>query len=55
MIERLEVFIVTQGPLEEQEVKLMRAIQEAAQERNALTRSGDAAPSPHTYAKRNFS
>ena len=32
VIERLEVFIVILGPLEEQEVKLMRAIQEAAQE-----------------------
>ena len=32
MIERLEVFIVILGPLEEQEVKLMRAIQEAASE-----------------------
>ncbi len=32
MIERLEVFIVILGPLEEQEVKLMRAIHEAAQE-----------------------
>jgi transposase len=30
VIERLEVFIVILGPLEEQEVKLMRAIQEAA-------------------------
>jgi transposase len=32
VIERLEVFIVILGPLEEQEVKLMRAIEEAAQE-----------------------
>jgi transposase len=32
VIERLEVFIVILGPLEEQEMKLMRAIQEAAQE-----------------------
>jgi transposase len=32
VIERLEVFIVIWGPLEEQEVKLMRAIQDAAQE-----------------------
>jgi hypothetical protein len=32
VIERLEVFIVILGPLEDQEVKLMRAIQESAQE-----------------------
>jgi len=32
VIERLEVFIVILGPLEEQEVKLMKAIQEAAKE-----------------------
>ncbi len=32
VIERLEVFIVILGPLEEQEVELMRAIQEAAKE-----------------------
>jgi len=31
-VERLEVFIVILGPLEEQEVKLMKAIQEAAKE-----------------------
>ena len=31
VIERLEVFIVILGPLEEQELKLMKAIQEAAQ------------------------
>jgi hypothetical protein len=32
VIERLEVFIVILGPLEEQEAKLTNAIQEAAQE-----------------------
>jgi transposase len=32
VIERLEVFIVILGPVEEQEIKLMRAIQESAQE-----------------------
>ena len=32
LIERLELFSVILGPLEEQEVKLMRAIQEAARQ-----------------------
>jgi transposase len=32
VIERLEAFILLPGPLEEQEVKLMRAIQEAAKQ-----------------------